>query len=61
MAVRHRHFWLLRDNYLECGLCGTVKVKGKVYRNLYEFVLEFVENHFLEIFEPILTEVTMDG
>jgi hypothetical protein len=54
MAVRHRHFWLLRDNYLQCELCGKVKIQGKTYPSLHDFVLEFLQVNFEEIFGGLL-------
>jgi hypothetical protein len=54
MVHRHRHLWLLRDGYLRCGICGKVKIQRRVYPSLYDFVLEFLEDHFSEIFGGLI-------
>jgi hypothetical protein len=46
MAVRHRHFWVLRDNYFQCGICGKIKVGNEVFDDLYSFVLKFLQEIF---------------
>ena len=52
MSKCHHHFWVAHEGYDQCFLCGKVKIQGQIYGSLFDFVLKFVQNNFLEIFEP---------
>jgi hypothetical protein len=51
---RHHHLWIAHEGYDQCFFCAKVKVKGKIYDGLYDFVLKFVEANFHEIFGGLL-------
>jgi hypothetical protein len=49
MAECH-HLWIAHEGYVRCFLCGKVKVNGKIFPSLYDFVLKFLETNSSEIF-----------